>query len=639
METQIRIPRSRKNFAARLFRLAYPSGIALLAAGLLAVSGCSSGSSSAKPQVGVIAFTDVNGTPLTTPPTALTAGQGAYLDVNVTNDPHLLGANWGVYCGSQLPPGTPLPPGQIQDPSCGTFTPAHTMSGPIPSYVTSGAGYISLYNAPVNPPKQGVVTLYAYATSDHSVFSTVTLTINAIPISIQFAPPPPTTLEAGTGAQFKAVLSNDTANAGATWSAICSASDCGSFSPAKTASGGATTYTAPIGVPTGGTVKVVATSVTDPTKAVSAVIQIEPNSMSADTIVAGRLQAARQPVSDAQVTLYAAVTNETAQNGVANSGNAAPVAEAVTDQFGNFSIPNTYECPTPDTQMYLMTDGGNAGGGTNPDLALMAALGSCSTLATSHFVVNEATTVAAVYALSGFMSDPQHVGSAGASPTGIAAAFSTARDLVDATTGLIRVRTVSGEGIVPQAKIGSLANLLSACAQTAGSSQGDGSVCDQLFRATNFSTNSAMSSGVNASTTQATQAKNTVQALLDLARNAIGSASQPDSFTALYQLASLSDFFAPSLSTEPRDWTLAIQFPTGQKSTSVTALEAQSTNSTAANNTGPNTESNAEPSTDSAGNIWVHGSGNAMTEFVGGASCTGMPKALIAIAASSRSNP
>ena len=86
METQIRIRMLRRIAAARLFRLAYPSGLALLGTGLLAISGCSSSSSSAKVQVGAIAFTDVNGTPLKTAPTALTVGQGAYLDVTLTND-------------------------------------------------------------------------------------------------------------------------------------------------------------------------------------------------------------------------------------------------------------------------------------------------------------------------------------------------------------------------------------------------------------------------------------------------------------------------------------------------------------------------------------------------------------------------
>jgi len=72
-----------------------------------------------------------------------------------------------------------------------------------------------------------------------------------------------------------AVVSNDTSNAGADWSVTCgSAGACGSFSPTHTASGNATTYTAPIAVPAGNTVTVTATSTTDPTKSASASITI-----------------------------------------------------------------------------------------------------------------------------------------------------------------------------------------------------------------------------------------------------------------------------------------------------------------------------------------------------------------------------
>ncbi len=211
---------------------------ALLFAGFLLLSGCSTGGT--KPQVEGITFTDVDGTALKTPPTSLTVGQGTYVDVMLTGDPQLLGANWSVLCGSALPPGTPLPPGQTQDESCGTFTPAHTISGPIPVYVTNAvtSGYAALYVAPAAPPKQGVVTLYASSTADPSRSATVTLTIGGQPISIGFAPAPPTTLQVGASAQFKAAINNDVTNAGVRWSVICGSTDCGFFGPVETTSGG-----------------------------------------------------------------------------------------------------------------------------------------------------------------------------------------------------------------------------------------------------------------------------------------------------------------------------------------------------------------------------------------------------------------
>jgi hypothetical protein len=250
------------------------AALGLMAAALMFASGCTSGSSVSKIQVGPIAFTDVNGTPQKTPPQSLTVGQGTHVDVTVIDDPQLLGANWSVYCGSALPPGTPPPVGEPEDESCGTFTPGHTMSGPIPSYLTSGTGYVAFYTAPAAPPKNGSVMLYASSTTNPSKFSSVSLTIGGLPISVEFAPLPPTTLQIGSPEQLRVVLNNDTADAGVNWSVLCGSSDCGSFDPVQTTSGVNTIYTAPATVPTGSTVQVTATSITDPTKAVSATISI-----------------------------------------------------------------------------------------------------------------------------------------------------------------------------------------------------------------------------------------------------------------------------------------------------------------------------------------------------------------------------
>jgi hypothetical protein len=256
------------------------AALGLLAAGLLA-AGCGSGTSTSQVAVGPIAFTDVNGIPVALPPASLNSGQSAYLDVAVSDDPQNLGASWSVYCGSAPPPGTPPPPGQTQSDACGTFTPAHTMSGPVPSYATGGSGYVTLYTAPAAPPARGTVTLYASSTSNPSRWSSVTLTVDGLPISVGFAPAPPSTLAAGASVQLKAVVDNDPADAGVNWTTVCASSDCGSFHPAQTGSGIDATYTAPASVPEGGTVQIVATSVTDPTKSARATISIAPSTASA----------------------------------------------------------------------------------------------------------------------------------------------------------------------------------------------------------------------------------------------------------------------------------------------------------------------------------------------------------------------
>jgi hypothetical protein len=292
--------------------------------------------------------------------------------------------------------------------------------------------------------------------------------------------------------------------------------------------------------------------------------------------------AAQQPIGGAALSLYAVTTSDTALSGAVNAGNVSAITSATTDKQGNFTIPHSYECPTPNTQMYLVSTGGSAGGGTNPDLSMMAALGSCANLDASRFIVNEATTVAAVYALSGFITDSQHIGSSSASPSAVVAAFATAGDLVDVTTGQARPRTVSGTGAVPQGRINALANALHACAVTAGSAPGDGTACDQLFAAT------------NPGPTPATRASNTMQAVLDVSRE---TASHVDN-VALYRLMNASSSFQPVPETQPSDWTLPVSF-------SVAPADAP--------------KSDKEVSSDSAGNIWIRGSESGATEFVGAA--------------------
>jgi hypothetical protein len=165
-----------KRFVAKRGSTDYRAALPLLLTALLLVSGCTSGSS-LRPQVGAITFTDATGNPLPAI-IALTAGRGAYMEVSIAHDNSLLGANWSVTCKSALAPGTPLPPGETEDTSCGIFTPLHTMSGPVPSYAASGAGYVTFYTAPPATPKGGTVTLFAASTSDPSQYSSVTLTIN-----------------------------------------------------------------------------------------------------------------------------------------------------------------------------------------------------------------------------------------------------------------------------------------------------------------------------------------------------------------------------------------------------------------------------------------------------------------------------
>lgn len=96
---------------------------------------------------------------------------------------------------------------------------------------------------------------------------------SAIVVAFGSGFPPPTALETNATTGIAAVVTNDPKNAGVTFS--CSpAKECGSFSPNPVASNVPTTFQAPPTVPPSGSVTVVATSVTDPTKSVSATITI-----------------------------------------------------------------------------------------------------------------------------------------------------------------------------------------------------------------------------------------------------------------------------------------------------------------------------------------------------------------------------
>ena len=85
-----------------------------------------------------------------------------------------------------------------------------------------------------------------------------------------------------------------------------------------------------------------------------------------------------------------------------------------------FSITGDYTCPSGSTPVYMYITGGNPGltaGTNNTSIALMGLLGYCGDLTPSTLlVINEMTTVAAVYALAPFMVDATHIGT---SPTNV----------------------------------------------------------------------------------------------------------------------------------------------------------------------------------------------------------------------------
>jgi hypothetical protein len=183
------------------------------------------------------------------PPASLAAGTTATLSAIVSNDTENAGVLWGVTCGAT---------------QCGSFNPTSTPSSAMTTFV-----------APATIPGNGKVTITATSVTDttKSITSTVIITTPTGP-SVAFAAQPPASLVQGLTVDLIAVISDDSKNAGVTWSVSCASSSCGTFNPAATASDAATVYTAPVDVPTGNTVTIKATAVTDPTKSAAANITI-----------------------------------------------------------------------------------------------------------------------------------------------------------------------------------------------------------------------------------------------------------------------------------------------------------------------------------------------------------------------------
>jgi len=146
---------------------------------------------------------------------------------------------------------------------CGTFTP------------NSDAGALT-YQAPAAIPAGSTVTVTATSVADPSIHTTATIKIvPPIPIAVTFAAPAPASLQIGASVDLSVVITNDVSvNPQVNWTVTCAAAACGSFSPSHTGSNVATSFTAPAAIPSGNQVTVTATSVTDPTKSVSANVVI-----------------------------------------------------------------------------------------------------------------------------------------------------------------------------------------------------------------------------------------------------------------------------------------------------------------------------------------------------------------------------
>lgn len=271
----------------------------------------------------------------------------------------------------------------------------------------------------------------------------------------------------------------------------------------------------------------------------------------------GSVHGGQQPIVGSHVYLFAANTTGYGNASVsllnaASTGYSDSVGAYVpSDVQGNFSISGDYLC-TPDTQVYVYALGGDPGAGANVHAGLMAALGNCPAGGTfvgsiSFIDVNEATTVAAAYAMAGFATDATHVSSSGTplALKGIANAFANAANLAAIATGSALTTTPGGNGTAPQSEIYTLANILAACINT-NDSVTISAGCSTLFA-------NATADG----TPTGTQPGDTATAAINIAHN------PGANVTALYNLSTAQPPFAPALGGVPNDFTVGIQFAGG----------------------------------------------------------------------------
>jgi hypothetical protein len=257
--------------------------------------------------------------------------------------------------------------------------------------------------------------------------------------------------------------------------------------------------------------------------------------------ITGSVHGGQQPIAGAQIVLYAVGT---AGNG--SAANSAMHATVYTDSQGNFTLTNTYNCPTSTSEMYVVSIGGNPGlpstGGVTPNntaATLMAGLGQCGSLTPSTIInINELTTVSSVAALAPFMSSYSAIGYASSSATQFAAAMSSIGEYTNTATGTVPGPALPNGYTASSAAVTTLANVIAACINTSGGTASQANACGSLFTLAT-SPNGAVAS-------------DTIGAVLNILEN------PANNVLSIYNLAGSASPFQPGLTAAPANWSLPL---------------------------------------------------------------------------------
>jgi hypothetical protein len=216
-----------------------------------------------------------------------------------------------------------------------------------------------------------------------------------------------------------------------------------------------------------------------------------------------------------------------------------------TGPTGSWSVSGDYAGCTPGAVVYVLSTQGNPGlsnpNANNAAIALMAVLGPCPSAdnfsSAPPIDIDELTTVAGAYALSGFMTGPTNLGSPSSTValTAIANASANAGYLVNISTGAVPPNSTR---TLPQSELNTLGNILAYCVNSDGASN-----CTSLFDL--------------APSSASTVPTDTLTAMLNIVHNP-GANANP-----LWSLVGTKgDPFQPSLSSAPNDWSVEITYST-----------------------------------------------------------------------------
>ncbi len=230
------------------------------------------------------------------------------------------------------------------------------------------------------------------------------------------------------------------------------------------------------------------------------------------------------PVGASSVTLF--------QAGSGPGIGASALGSSSADSGADFSI-SPASTPPPGAVLYLVASGGNAGGGANSAIELMAIIGSVN--ASTSVTINELTTIAAAYSAANFITHETDI--ADNAFHALAGAAAAVGNLVNIQTGALGGIVANGNNDATIAELNTLANGVAECVRASSSSP----ACANLFAATDVPTTPA----------------DTLSAIINLTRSPVFNPS------GIFGLGASGTIYSPPLGAAPTDWTVALNISGG----------------------------------------------------------------------------